>query len=183
MRTELIVPTTCDLEDAVAAIVAAGSGVDYNNIVSSNEGAPIPTELFASVLLIHQDIEGVPGTLMSLASDRFSLNAPTEATVRARYSVQWFRRGARDAARRLAMWTSSPDGLSQATRTGLTVLRVSDVRQLDDIVSDAWEERAGVDIEIGYVQTIDQTIGYVRTVPVEVQAGGQTQLVEVGNDS
>ena len=81
------------------------------------------------------------------------------------------------------MWTSSPDGLTQAEQAGLTVLNVSDVRQLDDIVSDAWEERAGVDIDIGFVQQVTQTIGYVRTAPVVVQAGGQTQLVEVGNDS
>ena len=51
--------------------------------------------------------------------------------MRDRYSVQWYRTGARDAARSFALWTSSPEGLAQAASADVTVLRVSDVRQLE----------------------------------------------------
>ena len=173
----MIAPTTSEVERDIRGLVAAGSGLLPDHVIPGNGDGPSPDGLYASVQLIHEDVEGIPSTSLEVDSDSRQL-----ASVRARYSVQWFRDGARDAARTLSVWTSSPDGLTQAGRADLTVLRVSDVRQLDDIVSDAWEERAGVDIDIGYVQTIDQTIGYVRTVPVEVQAGGQTQLVEVGNN-
>ena len=177
----MIVPTTNDLEDAVAGLIAAGSGIDYNRVVSGNKGEPAPSGPFASVLLVHQGIEGIPATPMSLSADGLSLDAPTLATIRGRYSVQWFREGAHDAARRFATWVWSPVGLAHAGQEGLTVRRVSDVRQLDDVVSGAWEERAGVDIDIGYKQAIEATVPYLWSVPVEVGAGGRTEaiLVEV----
>ena len=173
----MIAPTTVELEREIRSLVASGSGLLPDHVIPGNGDGPSPDGLYASVVLIHEDIDGIPSTSFEVDTDSRQL-----ASVRGRYSVQWFRDGARDAARSLSVWTSSPEGLTQAARTGLTVMRVSDVRQLDDIVSDAWEERAGVDIDIGYVQQVTQTIGYVRTAPVEVQAGGQTQLVEVGND-
>ena len=175
----MIAPTTSRLEDAVAEVVAAGSGVDYNSVLSGNKGTPVPDGLFASLVLIHQAIEGVPATVMSLAPGGADLDAPTIATVRGRYSVQWFRTGAHDAATRLSVWVWSPEGVAQAQQADLTVLRVSDVRQLDDVVSGAWEERAGLDIEVGYTQKIDQTVGRLKAAPIEVGAGGSTETITV----
>ena len=131
-------------------LVAAGSGLDYNRVRSGNKGTTVPDGLFASLVLIHQAIEGVPATVMSLAPGGADLNALTVATVRGRYSVQGFRTGAHDAATRLSVWVWSPEGVAQAQQADLTVLRVSDVRQLDEVVSGAWEERAGLDIDVGY---------------------------------
>ena len=175
----MIAPTTASLEDAVAELVAAGSGLDYNRVVSGNKGTPVPDGLFASLVLIHQATEGIPATLMSLAPGGADLNAPTIATVRGRYSVQWFRTGAHDAATRLSVWAWSPEGVAKAQGADLTVLRVSDVRQLDDVVSGVWEERAGLDIEVGYTQRIDQTVGRLKAVPIEVGPGGSTETITV----
>ena len=177
----MIAPTAAILEDTVAELVAAGSGVDYNSVLSGNKGASVPDGLFASLVLIHQVIEGIPATVMGLAPGGADLNALTAATVRGRYSVQWFRTGAHDAATRLSVWVWSPEGVAQAQKSDLTVLRVSDVRQLDDVVSGAWEERAGLDIDVGYTQQIDQTVDYLKTVPIEIGAGGsaETSTVEV----
>ena len=173
----MIAPATASLEDTVAELVAAGSGVDYNRVVSGNKGTPVPDGLFASLVLIHQVIEGIPATVMSLASDEADLNALT--AVRGRYSVQWFRTGAHDAATRLSVWAWSPEGVAQAQKADLTVLRVSDVRQLDDVVSGAWEERAGLDIDVGYTQRIDQTVDYLKAAPIEVGAVGSTETITV----
>ena len=160
-------------------LVAAGSGVDYNSVLSGNKGTPVPDGLFASLVLIHQAIEGVPATVMSLASGGTDLDALTIATVRGRYSVQWFRTGAHDAATRLSVWVWSPEGVAQAQQADLTVLRVSDVRQLDDVVSGAWEERAGLDIDVGYTQRTDQTVDYLKAAPIEAGAGGSTETITV----
>ncbi len=175
----MITPATARLEDAVAELVAAGSGVGYNSVLSGNKGIPVPDGLFASLVLIHQAIEGIPATVMSLAPGEADLNAPTVATVRGRYSVQWFRTGAHDAATRLSVWVWSSEGVAQSQKSDLTVLRVSDVRQLDDVVSGAWEERAGLDIEVGYTQKIDQTVGRLKAAPIEVGAGGSTETITV----
>ena len=160
-------------------LVAAGSSLDYNSVLSGNKGTLVPDGLFASLVLIHQAIEGVPATVMSLASDEADLNALTVATVRGRYSVQWFRTGAHDAAKRLSVWAWSLEGVAQAHKVGLTVLRVSDVRQLDNVVSGVWEERAGLDIDVGYTQRIDQTVGRLKAVPIEVGPGGSTETITV----
>ena len=175
----MIAPTTQGLERAIRGLVAAGSSLESRRVRPGQRGGPIPGDLFATVLLIHQDTEGLPVTPMSLSSDGLSLDAPTVATIRGRYSVQWFREGAHDAAKRFVTWVWSPTGLAHAHSAGLTVRRVSDVRQLDDVVSGAWEERAGVDIDIGYVQRINQTLGYLRSVPVEVGAGGRTESITI----
>ena len=175
----MIAPTTIDLEDAVRGFVAAGSGLDLNQVIPGNAGGPAPTDLFASVVLIHNAIRGIPATASRLTGDGLSLDAGTLATVEDRYSVQWFREGARDAARRFSVWVYSPEGLQSARDTGLTLRRVSDVRQLDKIVSTAWEERAGLDLHIGYTQTIKQTLGYIETAPIHVVEGEHKEIVEV----
>ena len=77
------------------------------------------------------------------------------------------------------MWVYSPEGLQSALDAGLTLLRVSDVRQLDEVVSGAWEERAGLDIEVGYTQKIDQTVGRLKAAPIEVGASGSTETITV----
>ncbi len=170
---------TQGLERAIRAIVAAGSDLESRRVRPGNQGGAVPDDLFATVVLIHQDIKGIPAMLMSLSSDGDALNAPTVATVRGRYSVQWFRTGAHDAAKRLSVWVWSPEGVAQAQQADLTVLRVSDVRQLDDVVSGAWEERAGLDIDVGYTQRIDQTVDYLKAVPIEVGAVGSTETITV----
>ena len=175
----MIAPTTQSLERAIRGLVAAGSDLESRRVRPGNQGGAVPNDLFATVVLIHQDIEGIPATVMSLASDEADLDALTIATVRGRYSVQWFRTGAHDAATRLSVWVWSPEGVAQAQKSDLTVLRVSDVRQLDEVVSEAWEERAGLDIDVGYTQKIDQTVGRLKAAPIEVGAGGSTEPITV----
>ena len=99
----MIKPMTQGLERSIRGIVAAGSGLESRRVRPGNQGGAVPNDLFATVVLIHQATEGIPATVMSLASDEADLNAPTVATVRGRYSVQWFRTGAHDAATRLSV--------------------------------------------------------------------------------
>ena len=175
----MIAPTTQSLERAVRAYVAAGSGLESGQVKPGNGNWPSPSDLYVTVLLIHQTIQGIPATALRLTGDGLGLDAETLATVEDRYSVQWFREGARDAARRFSVWVYSPEGLQSAQDTGFTLLRVSDVRQLDEVVSGAWEERAGMDLHIGYGQKIEQALDYIETVPVHVREGEHIQIVEV----
>ena len=172
-------PTTQDLERSIRAYVAAGSGLASSQVIPGYTDGPAPNGLYASVLLINEAIQGIPGTIFNLSESGQGLKAPVRATVRASYSVQWFREGSRDAARRFSVWASSPAGRELAAARGLTFLSVSDVRQLDDIVSDAWEERAGLDLEIGYIQMLTQALDYIEAAPVHVREGEHIQIVEV----
>ena len=166
----MIEPTTQNMERAVRGFVAAGSGLESRRVRPGNSDGPAPNELYATVLLIHQAIDGIPETPLRLSAEGERLDAETHANVRSRYSVQWFRPGAHDAAKRLSVWASSPTGRDLASSLGLTFIRVSDIRQLDDIVSNAWEERAGLDLDLGYIQTLAQTVDYFRDTPVAISS-------------
>ena len=82
----MIVPTTQDLERAVRAYVAAGSGLEPRQVRRGNQRGAVPDSLFASVLLIHNAIQGIPATASRLTGDGLSLAVETLATVEDRYS-------------------------------------------------------------------------------------------------
>ena len=168
-------PATAPLEASIRSYVAAGSGLRSQVVIPGNDVGPAPQELYASVLLIHQEIRGIPANIFDGEAEGRTL-----ATVHGRYSVQWFRSGARDAAFRLAVWISSSVGLEAAVSRGFTMLRVSDVRQLDELVSDAWEERAGLDLDLGYSYLLAAPLHPIETVAIEVRGERHTYEIEVG---
>ena len=162
----MISPDTRTLERAVRGYVAAGSGLESRRVLPGNRNAPASNDLYATVLLITASVRGIPYTLYE--GDGELVDASTIGTVGARYSVQWYRRGARDAARRFGVWTSSPKGVDFANARGLTFMRVSDVRQIDSIVSDAWEERAGLDLDLEYQESVQESIPTIGSVPITI---------------
>ena len=165
-------PITRDLERAVRAYVAEGSGLDVNLVIPGNDPGPAPLELYASVLLIRMERQGIDGYYLD------GLEATILGSVFPLYSVQWYRRGARDAAMNFHQWASSPLGQLATERRGLTFQRCTAVRQLDEIISDQWEERAGLDLTMSLVQYSTQTLGTIKTVPVAIAEAGDI-LVEV----
>ena len=82
----MITPTTIELEREVRRLVASASGVPPAAVIPGNADGPSPDGLYASVVLIHEDIEGIPSTSLEVDTDSRQL-----ASVRSRYSVQWFR--------------------------------------------------------------------------------------------
>ena len=177
----MLAPTATTLEDAVMGYVALGSGLKRDtNVLSGNENGPAPNDLYASVLLIRSRSDGMPS---DRATQTGSIQSLTEAAVQDRYSVQWYRKGARDAAQRFRLWTASPEAQEYMDRVGLAFVRTSEVRQIDSIISDAWEERAGLELDIGYIQSLRQDVQEVQTVPIEIRSETNTETVEVIHDS
>ena len=175
-KARVISPDTRTLERAVRGYVAAGSGLEPKQVVRGNGNPPASNGLYATVLLITATGQGIPYTLYQNAGPG-QLDAATVGTVRARYSVQWYRQGARDAARRFSLWANSPAGLEHITAPGLTLLRLSAVRQVDDIIADAWEERTGLDLDLGYLETVRQEMAAIETIAVEV--GGEPHIHQI----
>ena len=168
-------PATASLEAEIRSYVAMGSGLPSHLVIPGNDHGPAPQELYASVMLIHQDIRGIPVNQFDGEAEIRTL-----ATVRGRYSVQWFRDGAREAVVRFAVWTSSPEGLQAAGSRGFTVHLVSDIRQLDELVSESWEERSGIDIDIGFLYSLEHSVDSFGAVGVELGVDSGIHLIEVG---
>lgn len=171
----MIDPTTLTLERAVRRFVEDGTQLTPRgqNVIPGNDGGPAPNGLYASVLAISQAGDGVPYHTSSARPDGETLDIQTINTIRATFSVQFYRKGARDLARRFAVWCSSPSGNTAALESGLTFLRTSEVRQLDSIISDDWEERAGLDLEIGYLERIAEVVDIISSAEIDVEADGE----------
>ena len=82
---------------------------------ANRQGPPASKALYATVLLVTDTGQGVDYNIPTARSDN-DLDVETVRTVRAQYSVQWFRKGARDSARRFAAWTALVRGHSGRCR-------------------------------------------------------------------
>jgi len=165
-------PNTETIEDAVMALVAEGGGVAAVIPANEPETFPAPAGPYATVLLINEIERGDPYSQRT-RNDDDSLTITTVRTARGRYSVQWYRTGAQDAARRFAIWVRSPGGTQWMLERNLTLNRVSDIRRLDAVAldvsaGDEWEERAGVDLDLGYLVTLEETADAIATVGINV---------------
>ena len=58
-------------------------------------------------------------------------------------------------------------------------MRVGQVRQLNSVVSEGWEERIGLDIDIAYYQTIEQELAPVDAVEITLHTGPLTETLEI----
>ena len=170
----IIRPTTDTLEEAVRGYVALGSGLDFDtHVLPGNDNGPAPNELYASVLLVRSRQDGM-GAFQTDGTD-----ALTQTAVQERYSVQWYRTGAKDAARQFRLWTATPEAQEYLLETGLALVRTSEVRQIDAIIADAWEERTGLDLDLGYIQTLRQGAQVVVAVSFHVNTESAATSSEV----
>ncbi|MCY3784573.1 MAG: hypothetical protein OXG79_12435 [Chloroflexi bacterium] len=173
--------TAVAIEDVVIACAREGGGVE---VLPGNDpsGWRDPPGLYGTVLLITEGESGVPYSRRT-RNDDDSLTVTTTRTARGRYSLQWYRAGAQDAARRFAIWVRSPTGAQWLRDHRVTLNRVSDIRRLDipllsEVISpqDAveWEERAGVDLDLGYLVTLEQTADSVASAEIDIVLDGVT---------
>ena len=161
----MVEPAVRDLERAVRGVVAEGSLLPSSRVRPGNSGGPAATELYATVLAITDATDALPWTTYTPA-DGDQLDARIGMVVRASYSVQWYLEGARDAARRCRLWLRSELGQEAVADVGLVLGRIGPVRQLDEIVSDEWEERAGFDLAVQYLQTLSAQVPALREVEI-----------------
>lgn len=153
------------VDRAVRGYVAAGSGLPSERVIPANGPGPAPSEPYASVLMTNSRREGrswyenEPGNTIIIS---------TIASFAVVYQVQWFRAGAHETARRFQLWVESPGGLEEAGRRGLSYSQMSEITEIDDLISDEWEERAGLYLTIGHYRTMTQDAGIIAVMPFRV---------------
>ena len=181
MTTRAIIPNMRDFERNLRAWIASGSGLASSQVIPAEEEnqPPAPQGLYASVQLITPVVRGLPFTRLDLNADD-NLEERKVAVVRDRYSVQWHRAGATDAARLFTVWASSAAGLQAAAERDFVFHRVGETRTIDEIISGKWEERALVEVDVGYSQVVTQEYQRFDTINVELRHDdGPTATVEV----
>ena len=168
--------------------IATGSGIPPERVIPGNDGGRRPVEPYTSVLVIADTVDGPaleryredPGDNESTVIDSVTNHA-------ARVSVQFYRGqtenslGAHDLSRNFVTWIDTETGKQAADRAGFRIEGPIEVRRLDDIVSDHFEERAGVDLTVlyRYREPASQDVGTVEHVQIVVKgpAASQTETI------
>lgn len=84
-------------------------------------------------------------------------------------SVQFFRAGAQDRARRMKTLSQMSKATQFLNIAGLGLIGSSAVRNLSAVVNGAWEDRAQVDFEFSFVSTEAQTLETFGSFPISIQ--------------
>lgn len=139
---------------SVRSFVRDGSGED-SLIFPGKVGGPIPEapKQFTTVKMVWQRRDG----------HSWTQGDDTYESTHVLYSIDWFRKGAYDAARTFRVWSTSDNGILSACAHGLTIVRPGDIRQFDTIVSEEWEERAQMDLLLGLLQKLTRSTEYIDT--------------------
>ena len=144
------------LEQNVRGFVSRGTSLESKDVIPCNDDNPRPRVPYASLLLVEDDRLGYP----------IRRSLPNELTRslqhrRALFSLQFYRKGARDTALSFVTYAESENGLTDAEDYSFRVVFPLRYQRLDDIVGDAYEERALVNLGIDYLYVTDQDAGYI----------------------
>ena len=158
---------TRQLERALRQWVALGSNLASSAVIPGNDNGPAPVDTYATVLSIGPETDDISNnTYRQLGGGQ--LQTVEAVPVTHAFSVQWFRDNGTDRARMFRAWSRSPQGTLESERRGFVLTMVSSIRQLDALISDAWEERAGADLTIGYWDVYMGDVGTIDRAPVSI---------------
>lgn len=166
-----------DLEERLKAWVAEGSGINYDHVLSGKQNFPAPNVIYSTVLLITPATIGTPSRRWIEESGVYKYE--TVASVKDIYSVQFFRKGSRDAARRFAVWAYSPDARDSARAKAFTFHTIRNQREMGAIVSAEWEERFGLDLTIGYTQRYVADREAQSAITIAIGDGVHSERLEI----
>ena len=132
-----------DLEQALRAYIAEGSGLGGRYVIPGNDRGTSPKSPYATVLNLNHREQGTP-ILHQLPAPFFGT---TELQYfRSTFSVQWFYDTAEALALAFSLWSKSEFGLTAAENAGFRLDWPLDIQRLDVPFGDAWERRVRLDL-------------------------------------
>ena len=187
-------------EAFVRAFVARGSGLDSKLVIPSEQGAPVPNALFASVLLITDDANDNPTALEIVRNGKYF--RAYQQTRLATFSIQFYGKNAVRTCSQFCLWVGTDKGL-QAQRkmpdnppegeekawpdfTSMRVKMPLSFRRISGIVDQTWEERAMLEMPCLYGVAWLADAETIGDVSIELDAGGNAKLqitdIEIGRN-
>lgn len=158
-----------DLQRLIRAYIAFGSGIPRSLCIPAKDTGPVPDELFASVLVTHNDERSFPNyhEAADPSEDGF-FHDLVDITRDAMVRIAWRRRGAEAAALQFGGWLETTQARELEHQVGFQLLEPYHLREAGEVVSDAWEESALMDLHIGFAQHVDESIAAVESVLVRI---------------
>ena len=156
------------LERAIRAYVARGTSLPYSNVIRSEDNKPRPKDRYATLLLINDVRQGYPQRIRLANGEMRSWNHRT-----ATYSLQFYRTGANETALAFCDYAESENGLVDAVDTSIRIVQPIQADNLaGDIVGDAIEERALINLPVQYVHYSDQDAGTIDQINYTIDYDG-----------
>lgn len=152
--------------DDFREFVSLGCDLDLNHVIPAQDKGPLPHDPFASVHELRDNLEGTLGRALRQVDN--GTRGDYSARRLAVLSLQFWRLGANARADAFVIWIGTELGLLEADRRDFRIGRPLQVRNISAIVADEWEERAAIDIQVKYVQSINQAIGQIESVPIDI---------------
>lgn len=147
----------------VRAFAEMGAGVP---VYPGNTDRPEPDEetAFGVITLVNSVAEGHPWSRGVTPRYTYESNRLT-------YQVQFYRKGAHDAAYQLRLWGMSQHGVTTAKGLGFSVIRFRDIVNVSNIIYDSWEERASLTFSVGVVRILSVDSEYYDTLCIDINHG------------
>ena len=165
-------PEQTAIDARVGALVMRGSNV--RSVRELRTRGPAPLDLYASLILVDATPRGLPERRHRAATGDTELLSLVDA----KYSVQWYREGASDAAALFLMWVESDE--SERFQLGAPPFTMEKAERLSlphSLVGDRWEERAAVDLDISYFQTYTASVDRITDFDIAAKMEGGTEAV------
>ncbi len=170
------------LNQKLRDIVRLCTGLTGDQVRPADQVAPAKGDAYATVLIISDVSRGMDSTTWANIPDdedkRVTETADGQRLITA--SIQFFRAGAVDYASKLvaAIKMSAAQELMQEHEIGL--VRTGAVRNLTQVINEAWEERAQIDIDFHYISSEVAPVTTYGEFPFNISSGpDQTTTFEV----
>jgi len=170
-------PTTQELERIMRAFVSEGSGIASDAVIPGNDNAPAPKGLYATVLQMANAQVGIDAKkYITVDGDDTVIDTKVNGWRIATYSVQFYRTGARDAAKAFRQYAHTPLGELFLQKNNLGWKQSGDVIQLDNKINGKYEERAALEIEVRFNETLTQQVNKIGAVEIGVRESAEEDL-------
>ena len=187
-----VTPTPEEVQSIVRGIIARGSHPDITAvpIIKGNQNFPPPPRvLYGVVTLIGDSSPQIIRTrrlYSAVEEDDTLIEIDEWRRTLDTFDVQWVRAGALQAAKRCRLWLRDPIGTMWGRDRGIEIIRIGQIRNLEELFRKRWEERAGFDIRIQYNEHVVARIPRIQIaeggMEVSVSSGGHVETLPINAD-
>ena len=160
----------------VVELVILGIGAPEIEVVRAAANEESPDGTYATVRQMMADNRGMDWTATANIEQGTGVTVHAITPVQSVWEVNFYRKTADripfELARQFRAWLYGSIGLLEVRRRGFALQRTSGVRQLDSLAGQQWEERAQVDVYLGYYQKVMEDWESIDTVPLDISTSG-----------
>ncbi|MEE9451376.1 MAG: hypothetical protein V3V61_01305 [Gammaproteobacteria bacterium] len=165
----MINPTRQDIITELVDYIELATALPRAQIIRGNQNAPSPTDTYCSVLYVTDTAVGTTNIqLDDNTLDEDKLDYMMRAKRHYSFSVQFYRDGATDLAKAFLMFGQTPAGLEFQQTSVFTIRIIESITEAASVISQNYEERAALTLELIINEKQDIVINRVAEVTINL---------------